>query len=71
MSLYQEELAVLKRQHVTRSLSFSTDTFERSRSHADAGDENMNRDGKIDIDAHDRSSLQDIQNSNNQVSFVH
>jgi kinesin family member 15 len=71
MSLYQEELAVLKRPHVTRSLSFTMDTFERSGSHANAGDENKNRDGMIDIDAHNRSSLQDVQISNNQVSFVH
>lgn len=58
MSLYQGELAVLKRQHVTRSLSFTANTFERSGSHVDAGSEDMNGD--------ERSSLQD-----NQVSSVH
>ncbi|GJM95301.1 hypothetical protein PR202_ga12018 [Eleusine coracana subsp. coracana] len=65
--LLKGELAVLKRQHVTRSLSFAADSFEKSENHVNAGDENMNGDEKIDSDVHNRSSLQDIRISNNQV----
>jgi hypothetical protein len=61
MAIYQEELAALKRQHVTRSLSFTADIF--------GGDVN---DGSVydknDNDANNSSSLKDLQNPNKQVS---
>ncbi|KAJ1266076.1 hypothetical protein BS78_08G123300 [Paspalum vaginatum] len=55
--LLKEELAVLKRQHVTRSLSFSTDIFGGD---IDDGCDNMSVDDKNDNDAHNRSSLKDL-----------
>lgn len=61
---HQEELAVLKRQHVTRSLSFSADIF--------GGDVN---DGSMadndDNDANKRGSLKYLQIPNMQVSCLH
>ncbi|XP_062204039.1 kinesin-like protein KIN-12F isoform X2 [Phragmites australis] len=54
--LLKEELAVLKRQHVTRSLSFTADIFERSGGDVDDGN-----------DAQNRSSLQDLRISNKQL----
>jgi len=61
MAIYQEELAIFKRQHVTRSLSFTADIF--------GGDVN---DGSVydknDNDANNRSSLKDLQIPNKQVS---
>ncbi|GJN35335.1 hypothetical protein PR202_gb24092 [Eleusine coracana subsp. coracana] len=65
--LLKGELAVLKHQHVTRSLSFAADSFEKSANHVNAGDENINGDENIDNDVHNRSSLQDIRISNNQL----
>lgn len=68
MSFYQEELAVLKRQHVTRSLSFSADVCEGD---IDDGNENMSVDDKNDNDAHNGHFLKDMQFSNKQVTCVH
>lgn len=68
MSFYQEELAVLKHQHVTRSLSFSADVFGGD---VDDGSENMSVDDKNDNKAHNGHFLKDIQFSNKQVSYVH
>ncbi|KAL6623499.1 hypothetical protein ACP70R_033378 [Stipagrostis hirtigluma subsp. patula] len=64
--LLKEELAVLKRQHVTRSLSFTAD-IEMSGSDVYDGSENMSADGKNDNAVHNRSSLQDIRISNKQM----
>ncbi|CAN6352194.1 unnamed protein product [Urochloa humidicola] len=62
--LLKEELAVLKHQHVTRSLSFSADIFR--------GDVN---DGSVDVKndnvANNRSSLKDSQNPNKQASCLY
>uniref|UniRef100_J3NEL5 Kinesin motor domain-containing protein n=1 Tax=Oryza brachyantha TaxID=4533 RepID=J3NEL5_ORYBR len=68
--LLKEELAVLKRQHVTRSLSFTSDIFERSGVDADDGAERMNMDEENDNDAHDRRSLQDLSTSNKQLRLL-
>ncbi|CAL4891324.1 unnamed protein product [Urochloa decumbens] len=58
--LLQEELAVLKRHNVTRSLSFSADIF--------GGDVNDgSADEKNDNDANNRSSLKDSQIPNKQL----
>ncbi|PVH63148.1 hypothetical protein PAHAL_3G480200 [Panicum hallii] len=61
--LLQEELAALKRQHVTRSLSFTADIF--------GGDVN---DGSVydknDNDANNSSSLKDLQNPNKQLKSL-
>ncbi|KAG8049117.1 hypothetical protein GUJ93_ZPchr0009g510 [Zizania palustris] len=67
--LLKEELSVLKRQHVTRSLSFASDTFERSGGDVDDGNENLNMDDN-DNDAHDRRSLQDLTISNKQLRLL-
>ncbi|KAF0888925.1 hypothetical protein E2562_020147 [Oryza meyeriana var. granulata] len=68
--LLKEELTVLKRQHVTRSLSFTSDIFERSGGDVDDGTESMNIDEENDNDAHDRRSLQDLRISNKQVRLL-
>lgn len=65
MSFYQEELAVLKRQHVTRSLSFSADVFGGD---VDDGSEIINVDDKNDNDAHNGRYWKDIRLSNKQVA---
>uniref|UniRef100_A0A804N4S7 Kinesin motor domain-containing protein n=1 Tax=Zea mays TaxID=4577 RepID=A0A804N4S7_MAIZE len=62
--LLKEELAVLKRQHVTRSLSFSADVFGGD---VDDGSENMSVDDKNDNKAHNGHFLKDIRFSNKQV----
>ncbi|OQU79460.1 hypothetical protein SORBI_3008G148000 [Sorghum bicolor] len=62
--LLKEELAVLKRQHVTRSLSFSADVCEGD---IDDGSENMSVDDRNDNDAHNEHFLKDIRFSNKQV----
>ncbi|WVZ91025.1 hypothetical protein U9M48_037258, partial [Paspalum notatum var. saurae] len=62
--LLKEELAALKRQHVTRSLSFPTDIFGGN---IDDGCDNMSVDDKNDNDAHNRSSLKDVRFLNKQL----
>ncbi|XP_039802585.1 kinesin-like protein KIN-12F isoform X4 [Panicum virgatum] len=61
--LLKEELAIFKRQHVTRSLSFTADIF--------GGDVN---DGSVydknDNDANNRSSLKDLQIPNKQLKSL-
>jgi kinesin family protein 15 len=61
---YQEELAVLKRQHVTRSLSFSADVFG-----GDVNDGSV--DDKNDNGTNNRSSFKHLQIQNKQVSCLH
>ncbi|EEC69596.1 hypothetical protein OsI_38942 [Oryza sativa Indica Group] len=68
--LLKEELAVLKRQRVPRSLSFTSDIFERSGVDVDDGTESMNMDEENDNDAHDRRSLQDLRISNKQLRLL-
>lgn len=60
---HQEELAALKRQHVTRSLSFSADIF--------GGDANDGSVADNNIDANNRGSLKNLQISNKQASCLH
>ncbi|XP_066359140.1 kinesin-like protein KIN-12F isoform X1 [Miscanthus floridulus] len=62
--LLKEELAVLKCQHVTRSLSFSADVCQGD---IDDGSENMSVDDKNDNDAHNGHFLKEMQFSNKQV----
>ncbi|KAM0906318.1 hypothetical protein ACQ4PT_016828 [Festuca glaucescens] len=66
--LLKEELAVLKRQRVTRTLPFTTDICGRSGGNVDDGADHMSVDEDIDSDAHNIKSLQDVRVSNNQVS---
>ena len=61
MAIYQEELAIFKRQHVTRSLSFTADIFGGDVNDSSVYDKNDN-------DANNRSSLKDLQIPNKQVS---
>ncbi|RLM99326.1 phragmoplast orienting kinesin 2 [Panicum miliaceum] len=61
--LLKEELAVLKRQHVTRSLSFTADIFG-----GDVNDGNVY--DKNDNDANNSSSLKDLQNPNKQLKSL-
>uniref|UniRef100_A0A0D9Y105 Kinesin motor domain-containing protein n=1 Tax=Leersia perrieri TaxID=77586 RepID=A0A0D9Y105_9ORYZ len=68
--LLKEELAVLKRQHVPRSLSFTSDIFERSGVDVDDGTESMNMDEENDNDALDRRSMQDLRISNKQLKLL-
>jgi hypothetical protein len=63
----QEELAVVKRQRVTRTLPFTTDICGRSGGNADVGADHMSVDEDIYSDAHKIQSLQDVRVSNNQV----
>jgi hypothetical protein len=63
----QEELAVVKRQRVTRTLPFTTDICGRSGGNADDGADHMSVDEDIYSDAHNIQSLQDVRVSNNQV----
>lgn len=65
--LLKEELAVLKRQRVTRSLPFSANISERSGGDADNGTETMNVDEENDNDAPNRKSLQNLRISNKQL----
>ncbi|KAK8458483.1 hypothetical protein SEVIR_3G388200v4 [Setaria viridis] len=58
--LLKEELAVLKRQHVTRSLSFSADIFG-----GDVNDDSV--DDKNDDDTNNRSSFKHLQIPNKQL----
>ncbi|KAL6847284.1 hypothetical protein ACP4OV_023137 [Aristida adscensionis] len=64
----KEELAVLKHQHVTRSLSFGADIFERSG--GDDGSENMSVDENNDNDAKNRSFMQHTKISNKQLKSL-
>uniref|UniRef100_A0A0E0MP56 Kinesin motor domain-containing protein n=1 Tax=Oryza punctata TaxID=4537 RepID=A0A0E0MP56_ORYPU len=68
--LLKEELTVLKRQRVPRSLSFTSDIFERSGVDVDDGTESMNMDEENDNDVHDRRSLQDLRIPNKQLRLL-
>ncbi|KAK1626202.1 hypothetical protein QYE76_000517 [Lolium multiflorum] len=67
--LLKEELAVVKRQRVTRTLPFTTDICGRSGGNADDGADHMSVDEDIYSDAHNIQSLQDVRVSNNQRSL--
>ncbi|RLN30925.1 phragmoplast orienting kinesin 2 [Panicum miliaceum] len=61
--LLKEELAVLKRQHVTRSLSFTADIFGDDVNDGSVYDKNDN-------DANNRSSSKDLQIPNKQLKAL-
>ncbi|KAG2630397.1 hypothetical protein PVAP13_3KG486900 [Panicum virgatum] len=61
--LLKEELAVLKRQHVTRSLSFTADIFRGDVNDSSVYDKNDN-------DANNRSSLKELQIPNKQLKSL-
>lgn len=65
--MFQEELAVLKRQHVTRSLPFSTDICGRSGGDVDDGSDHMSVEEENNSDAQNIKSLEDLKISNKQV----
>ncbi|VAI13534.1 unnamed protein product [Triticum turgidum subsp. durum] len=65
--LLKEELAVLKRHHVTRSLPFSTDICGRSGGDVDDGSDHMSVDEENNSDAQSIKSLEDLKISNKQM----
>ncbi|VAI27872.1 unnamed protein product [Triticum turgidum subsp. durum] len=65
--LLKEELAVLKRHHVTRSLPFSTDICGRSGGDVDDGSDHMSVDEENNSDAQSIKSLEDLKFSNKQM----
>ncbi|KAE8815197.1 Kinesin-like protein KIF15 [Hordeum vulgare] len=67
--LLKEELAVLKRQHVTRSLPFSTDICGRTGGHGDDGSDHMSVDEE-NVSAQGIKSLEDLRISNKQMKSL-
>uniref|UniRef100_A0ACD5XRF6 Uncharacterized protein n=1 Tax=Avena sativa TaxID=4498 RepID=A0ACD5XRF6_AVESA len=67
--LLKDELAVLKRQHVTRTLPFTTDICGRSGGDVDDGADHMIVDEEIGSDTRNMKSLQDLTVSNQMRSL--